>query len=99
MPREVAADQSAIYVIAAADLEAEVSLPWAGEIAQTLGRDIQSPTLGQTITQVAMHSVHHRAQINARLRELGAAPPIIDYIAWIWWGRPEASWTIPQAAD
>jgi uncharacterized damage-inducible protein DinB len=87
--------QAYVTTVAATDLGAEIPVPWAGEIAQTLGRDIQSPTLGQTITQVAMHSVHHRAQINARLRELGAEPPIVDFIAWIWWGQPEAAWTVP----
>ena len=81
--------------VAPTDLAAEIRVPWTGEIAQTLGRDLRPPTLGQTITQVAMHSVHHRAQINVRLRELGAEPPIVDFIAWIWWGQPEPTWTVP----
>jgi uncharacterized damage-inducible protein DinB len=48
-----------------------------------------------------MHSTYHRGQVNARLRELGIEPPLTDYIAWIWFGRPEAEWPAlsPQAAS
>lgn len=49
--------------------------------------------LGETMIQVAMHSQYHRGQINTRLRELGAEPPLVDYIAWIWFGRPDAAWS------
>jgi uncharacterized damage-inducible protein DinB len=42
--------------------------------------------------QVALHSVHHRAQVSMRLRELAAAPPQVDYIDWLWRGRPAAEW-------
>jgi hypothetical protein len=28
--------------------------------------------------------------VNARLRELGAEPPLTDFIAWIWFGKPQA---------
>ena len=31
-------------------------------------------------------------QINARLREIGGEPPLVDYIAWIWLGRPTVNW-------
>ena len=38
------------------------------------------------------HTGHHRAQANSRLRALGAEPPIIDYIAWLWLERPAPAW-------
>jgi uncharacterized damage-inducible protein DinB len=78
--------------LTADQLTREIRFPWAGEIAATLKRELHHPTLAQAATQIAMHSVHHRAQVNARLRELGAGPPVIDYIAWIWWGQPEGDW-------
>ena len=33
--------------------------------------------------QVVMHSEHHRAQVAMRLRALGGAPPVTDYIIWV----------------
>jgi len=41
---------------------------------------------------VALHSLYHRGQVNARLREVGGTPPLVDYIAWLWFGRPAAEW-------
>ncbi len=37
-------------------------------------------TLLDIFTHIVNHSTHHRAQIAARLRELGIAPPQTDYI-------------------
>ena len=67
-------------------------VPWAAEIGRYLGRDIASPTLAETILQVASHSTYHRGQLNTRLRQLGAEPPLVDYVAWIWFDRPAADW-------
>jgi hypothetical protein len=33
-----------------------------------------------------------------RLRELEVEPPLTDYIAWVWTGRPEADWGSEEAA-
>lgn len=80
--------------LATADDEAlarTVKLPWAGRAIERPDA-VAHPTLAETAHQVAMHSMHHRGQINARLRELGAEPPLVDYIAWIWRGRPDAPW-------
>jgi hypothetical protein len=27
-------------------------------------------------------------QVNTRIRELGGTPPLVDFIAWIWAGKP-----------
>lgn len=66
-----------------------LELPWAKPLASRFGREPCTPTLGETIFQVTVHSTHHRAQVNTRLKELSAEPPFVDYIAWIWFGRPE----------
>jgi uncharacterized damage-inducible protein DinB len=39
-----------------------------------------------------MHSAHHRGQINVHLRELGIAPPLVDFIIWVCLGKPPAEW-------
>lgn len=81
-------------VLAAADdaaLARAIALPWAARFVAT-GQQPNHPTMAQTVMQVAMHSAHHRGQINARLRELGAEPPMTDFIAWLWKGRPAPQW-------
>ena len=75
-----------------AQLSAPLVLPWSAWIEQAIGRKPGPVTLGETILQAITHSSHHRAQANARLRALGAEPPIIDYIAWLWLERPAPAW-------
>lgn len=75
------------------DLDGQMNMPWAKFLTKSLGRDPSGTTKGETILQVAAHSNYHRGQVNARLRELGSEPPLVDYIAWIWFGRPAADWT------
>ena len=72
-------------------------LPWASMVEKRLGRAAEVTTLGETALQVALHSTYHRGQINARLREVGGEPPLVDYIAWLFLGRPEPDW--PTLAD
>ena len=74
-------------------LSAPFEMPWARQIEAQLGRPPGVSTLADTCFQVASHSTYHRGQVNARLREIGAEPPLVDYIAWIWFGRPVAAWT------
>ena len=71
-------------------------MPWADMIEKQVGRKPDETTVGVTVLQVALHSLYHRGQVNARLRELGATPPLVDYIAWVWLGRPAPVW--PPAA-
>ena len=75
-----------------AALDREVKLPWADRIAQVAGGPAQPTTLAETLMQVAMHTAHHRAQVSARIRELGGQPPLVDFIAWIWLGKPAPQW-------
>ena len=73
-------------------LRAPMILPWAQWVEQYLGHPPAQTSLGETILQVLLHSIHHRAQANARLRTVGGDPPMIDYIAWLWLGRPAPVW-------
>jgi uncharacterized damage-inducible protein DinB len=50
------------------------------------------PTLAEALTQVVMHSQHHRGQCASRLRTLGGKPPMVDYIIWIK-DRPAPAWS------
>lgn len=73
-------------------LERPVVMPWAEETARRTGVAVHHPTLAETIFQVTSHSTYHRGQVNVRLRELGAEPPLVDFIAWIWFGKPAPLW-------
>jgi uncharacterized damage-inducible protein DinB len=69
-----------------------MKLPWAEIVEQELGRQPASISISETMLQIPLHSQYHRGQINARLRAVGGEPPRVDYIVWIWLGRPEAVW-------
>lgn len=68
-------------------LDSEVHLPWSEELGKRFGT-VHPVTLRETLMQVTAHSTYHRGQVNMRLRELGGEPPLVDYIAWLWYGRP-----------
>ncbi len=55
-----------------------------GEILyqNTRGDEFRNSTQ-DILTHVANHSTHHRAQIAARIREMGIAPPPTDYIVFL----------------
>jgi len=67
-------------------------MPWVAQYEKQLGRKFDVATVGETAFQVVSHSTHHRAQANTRLRAVGGDPPLVDFIAWIWFGRPAAPW-------
>lgn len=74
-----------------------VTLPWADQVVERYG-DPEPASLAETILQVVYHTTYHRGQINTRLRELEAEPPLTDYIAWIWMGRPDPDWNARSTA-
>ena len=76
-----------------------VPLAWASMVEKLLGRAPAMTTLGDTMLQVPLHTLYHRGQVNARLREVSGTPPLVDYIAWVWFGRPGANWSevVPQS--
>ena len=73
-------------------LAAPMTLPWAQMIAEHLGTTPHGTSLADTCFQVTSHSTYHRGQVNTRLREVGSEPPLVDYIAWAWLGKPDAEW-------
>jgi uncharacterized damage-inducible protein DinB len=93
--------------LAEAALSDRVDFPWAARLAARFG-EVHPVTLGEAVLQLASHSTYHRGQINARLREISGEPPLTDFIAWIWQGRPAPDWTdtpgqgpppVPREAD
>ncbi|MDQ3806019.1 MAG: DinB family protein [Acidobacteriota bacterium] len=78
-------------------LAGPMPVPWASMVERRLGRPPETTSLGETALQVALHTTYHRGQLNARLRQLGVEPPLTDYIAWVWQGRPAPAW--PPAAS
>lgn len=71
-----------------------IEIPWANRLEKIIGKKPVNPTVAETMLQVAMHTTYHRGQLNKRLRELGGEPPLIDFIVWIWLGKPKAEWKI-----
>ena len=74
------------------DMKKIIDIPWSKFLERRLRRKIVPATLEETILQVTSHSTYHRAQINSRFRELGGEPPMVDFIVWIWFGKPAAEW-------
>ncbi len=79
-------------------LEEEMPVPWAAMVERRIGRKPGPTTVAETALQAALHSLYHRGQVNARLREVGGTPPLVDYIAWLWLGRPGAVWPSTDGA-
>jgi len=74
-------------------VDREMVLPWSTYFAKRAGFAAHPSTLGETLLQLPSHSTYHRGQVNIRIRELGATPPLVDFIAWVWAGKPAATWT------
>ena len=74
------------------DLERPVRMPWIEMFEKRMGQRAEDPTLCETVFQVAMHSTHHRGQVSTRLRQLGGEPPLLDFIVWVWLGKPAPAW-------
>jgi uncharacterized damage-inducible protein DinB len=72
-----------LAVLTDAHLAESIDIPWFRNPPLSL-------TVTEALTQMAMHSQHHRGQNASRLRELGAVPPTVDLIVWYWKGRPSA---------
>jgi uncharacterized damage-inducible protein DinB len=74
------------------DYKKRIEIPWSKRVENLLGRKVENPTLLETFLQVVSHSTYHRGQINMRLRELHSEAQLVDFIAWIWYGKPKADW-------
>lgn len=73
------------------DLDRIAKLPWAERLAEQFGT-VHDSTVGETLLQIPSHSTNHRGQVLMKLRELGAKAPILDFIAWVWIGKPQPVW-------
>lgn len=78
--------------LSAEALTKTIEIPWTKYFEDRIDGPAGPVTLGESIYQVVSHSMYHRGQANRRLRELGAEPPLVDYIAWLWFDRPEPDW-------
>jgi uncharacterized damage-inducible protein DinB len=75
------ANAQLIEALNTVDLEKLIALP----------RGPQGPweaPSGVLLLQAIMHSQHHRGQNASRMRQLGATPPMTDFIVWYALGRP-----------
>lgn len=84
--------QAYLEKIDGSDLDRAIDLPWSDRIGERLGVAPKPVTAAQTMLQVTYHSTYHRGQVNARLRQLGGEPPMVDFIAWVLIGEPAAAW-------
>ena len=66
--------------------------PWAELIEKQFGV-VRSTTMSESAWQVFAHSTYHRGQIATRIREIGGEPPTVDFLAWVWGGRPGPQWS------
>ena len=64
-------------------------IPWSKGFEDKFGRKPDEVTIFDTMLQVVSHSTHHRAQLNMLLSELEVVAPIVDYIFWLWMGKPD----------
>jgi uncharacterized damage-inducible protein DinB len=64
-----------------ARLAQAVAIPWIKDPPLSI-------TVAEAIMQMTLHSHYHRGQNATRLRELGGAPPVTDFIVWLWKGKP-----------
>jgi uncharacterized damage-inducible protein DinB len=81
-----------LALVTEAQIAEPMRLPWLEIVENELGRTPQSLSVGETMLQVPLHSLYHRGQVNARLREVGGEPPRADYIVWMWLGQPAPEW-------
>lgn len=70
------------------ELDKIIDVPWSKYFEDSSGKQADQTTMLDTIVQVVMHTTYHRGQINKRLRELEINPPLVDYIIWLWAGKP-----------
>ena len=68
---------------------------------QVLARTVRIPwfpdppcviSVADALVQAAMHTQHHRGQLMTRLKDFGGEPHNVDWIIWLWKGRPQARW-------
>lgn len=76
------------------DLSDMIKTPPYDRLEKILGQKPVDANLAETFLQVVVHCSHHRGQVNSRIRELNNEPPLVDFIAWVWLGKPDAVWPV-----
>jgi uncharacterized damage-inducible protein DinB len=76
------------------DLNRVIQIPWSDRLEKVLGQKPEETNLIETMLQVTSHSSYHRGQVNSLIRSMGAEPPLVDFIAWVWFGKPLAKWPV-----
>jgi uncharacterized damage-inducible protein DinB len=66
-------------------LARRVSIPWFPEPPCVI-------SVAEALVQVAMHTQHHRGQLMTRLKDFGGEPKNVDWIIWLWKGKPAGRW-------
>jgi len=74
------------------ELSQTKEVTWKRWVEKAIGRAPEPTTLAETMLQITQHSTYHRGQVNARLREREITPPLTDFIAWVWMGKPAPQW-------
>jgi uncharacterized damage-inducible protein DinB len=69
-------------------------MPWAAFFEQQAKQAAGVHTMGESVLQVFLHTQHHRGQVCMRMREVGVTPPTIDFILWLWAGRPSETLSV-----
>jgi len=87
-------EQVAVFLagVRAEQLSEPKEVTWKRWVEKAIGRAPAVTTFGETMLQVSQHSTYHRGQVNLRLRDVGVTPPLTDFIAWVWMGKPNAEW-------
>jgi uncharacterized damage-inducible protein DinB len=74
-------------------LPQSIHVPWSRFMEKQYGYTPGETSYEETMHHVLLHTAHHRGQILRRLRELEIEIPTVDYIVWLWQGRPAPSWS------
>ena len=77
------------------DLDEIINIPWSKHSEKHLGIKAADINLSETMFQVIDHSTYHRGQVNTLIRLMEAEPTLVDFIIWVWVGKPKAEWSEP----
>jgi uncharacterized damage-inducible protein DinB len=66
-------------------LQRKVRIPWIPAPPCLL-------TVAEALLQVSLHTQHHRGQCITLMKALGGQPKNVDFLIWVWKGRPAPRW-------
>ena len=72
-------------------LAQSIDFPWVEQLEKRFGK-VTPATLAESVLQLVLHTAHHRGQVVTKISEAGGHAPLVDYIAWVWMGRPDPDW-------